>query len=808
MSSLACDHCGTTFTPLRPSDRFCCAGCEFVAKLIKSENLDRFYDLRDTNLAPVKTLVFEPRDFTWLARSAEAAESRRASPAAPAELTLDVQGLSCVGCVWLVEKLFARHPGALGAGVDPTLGRAVLRWTPGACDLPGFARELQRFGYVLGPVGVGKTSEASGLTVRLGLCAAFAMNNMLFTLPVYLGMGDDFALANLFQLIVIGCATLSLAVGGGYFMARAWQGLAARSLHLDLPIAIGLLAAYLGSLAGWLFGQKSLLYFDFVSVFTFLMLLGRWTQIKAVERNRHRLLDLNPRPEAVRALPAGMPLDEADASSAVETPVAEIVAGQFFWLPPGRVLPVLGELAAPAASFSLAWINGESDTRRFERRGRVPAGAQLIGNEPVPFRALETWQNSLLARLTADSAPRTRLPVLVEQVLRVYLPAVLVVAFLGGLSWWIIGGDPVKAAQVFISVLVVSCPCATGVALPLCDELAVARLRRLGVFLRVPDFWGRLRRVRSVVFDKTGTLTLEAPALLNPESLDGLSPEASKALVRLVETNLHPVGRALRAAALSRFSAEVVKESLSGHAPVLRETIARGVCFENEVAVWSLGRVGWSPLENQAVVSAPSVVVLASPSADCELRRNGELVASFRLAEAIRADAPAEIAALRASGLEVAILSGDQPAKVARMADQLGLPRDRAIGGLSPDGKADWLREAGASRILFVGDGANDSLAFDAACCRGTPVADQGLLEGKSDFYFLGRGLRGVRAVFETAALRQRAVGVVFGTALAYNLTVVSLSLAGHMSPLIAAIVMPLSSLVTVGLAGWFFRKD
>ena len=184
----------------------------------------------------------------------------------------------------------------------------------------------------------------------------------------------------------------------------------------------------------------------------------------------------------------------------------------------------------------------------------------------------------------------------------------------------------------------------------------------------------------------------------------------------------------------------------------------------------------------------------------------GARVATFRMKDTARPDARVELGALQRRGLATRILSGDAAEKVAALAEELGLPAGCARGGLSPRGKADWLTANGAEETLMLGDGANDSLAFDRALCRGTPVIHRGLLEQKADFYYLGRGIGGIRALFEADSIRRRTQRAILVFSVAYNLTVVGLAVSGRVNPLVAAILMPVSSLTTLAIVGWGMR--
>lgn len=761
-----CTHCGTPFSAGHAEEAFCCKGCEFVHELIHDEGLDRFYDLRrDAPLRPARGLPFEPRDFSWLENSIVETEGNVA-PGSTVEASYSLDGISCVGCVWLVEKVFMRHDGALAASANPATGRVNLQWVAGKMDLSAFAGELASFGYILGPPGaLDLRREAVSLGARTGLCGAFAMNAMAFTLPFYLGMPDDFAFARVFQLVVFLSATLSMLVGGTYFVQRAWNAIRVGALHIDLPIALGLIIAYVGSIAGWIVGEAGLLYFDFVGTFVFLMLGGRYLQMSAVEKNRSRLQRHRPVPDTVRSPDHAEPL-----------PLSALVPATRFELQPGQSVPVASVLDSEAGDFSLEWISGEADSRTFQAGRAVPAGAIHLGSEPVILTASETWGDSLLSRLVANDRKAVRVPGL-EKLLRYYLLAVLLIG-VGAFAWWLKHGTLTEAFQVMISVFIVSCPCALGVALPLADDLASAIMERAGVFIREPLLWARLRKARTIIFDKTGTLTLERPVLVNPEVMGNLSPDARLALARLTNGSLHPVSRAL----LEALGSEG-QRLLRDHPEVeITDVPGTGRHFNNAGEIWSIGKPEHS-----------------GPH-DAELRRGDELVASFRFKESLRPDAIASLEMLRKKNHRLVILSGDRPEKVAAAAKLLGIPSEDAHASLQPGEKEKLVRELDRHDTLFIGDGANDSLAFNAAWATGTPVVDRSLLESKADFYFLGKSLRFLPLFFQLAHRRRAVVARAFSFALLYNLSVVAVSISGHMNPLLAAILMPLSSAISLGI--------
>jgi len=731
--------------------------------MLKQEGFEHFYDLKSNqNLPPVSPQAMRQQDYGWLEASTIAAEATRENESVAAELTVSVQGLSCMACIWLIERVFAKQ-GGTQIDVDITRGELRMAWQPGTFQPVEFARELQRFGFLLGlaRADAGQATD-NNLERRTGVCGAFAMNAMAFSLPAYFGMPADFPFARWFDLVAAASATLALFVGGSYFAQRAWHALRAGVLHIDTPITLGILAAYVGSLIGWISGAQGLKYFDFVAMFIFLMLGGRLVQQMAVARNRRRLLR-DP------SIPDAEMLDS-------------LKAGESFVVKPGQAVAVAAKLDDAHASISLEWINGESDSCTRTSGQLVPSGALNAGTRALNATALESWCDSTLCQLLEARRGGDNRDLRLEKLLRGYLIVVVLAGVIGGLWWWQHTGDWTRAMQVMISVFVVSCPCALGVAAPLADDIAASRAERHGVFVRTLGLWKKLTRLRQVVFDKTGTLTLENPVLINLDALEALDASARQALRHLTSGNLHPVSRslfdALGGTAESPLHAEVIEEP--GH----------GLHFkQDDVTVWSLSR----PQDQ---------------SADAIFTRDDQLIASFRFRDALRAESLAQVDALQSRGLRVSILSGDREPKVAAIAAQLHLARDQWQHSMTPDQKAAWIASHEPQATLYIGDGANDSLAFDAASCAGSPVTGRSFLEHKADFYFLGHSMRFMSSLLDIAATHRRAVHAVFAFSVTYNIVTVIVGLMGHLSPLWAAILMPLSSVATLSLVALIFRAQ
>jgi Cu2+-exporting ATPase len=350
---------------------------------------------------------------------------------------------------------------------------------------------------------------------------------------------------------------------------------------------------------------------------------------------------------------------------------------------------------------------------------------------------------------------------------------VLGISAVGLAIWWPAGPD--KALQVAVALLVVTCPCAIGISVPLAYELAQARLRREGFFIRSADLLDRLPRVRKVLFDKTGTLTLGRLELIDRHAISELRPEPRDVAFNLAARSNHPVSRCLAAElskAGARFLPGLQVEEHPGH----------GLELTRDGSVWRLGAATWAAPRAQG---AQGVV----------LSRDREPVAAFPMRDSVRPDAEREIAALRQEGADVWLISGDAPTRVQEMAHRLGVSPRHALGGQRPQDKAAVVAALDSADTLYLGDGVNDSLAFERALCAGTPAIDRPVMPGKSDFFLLGEGIGSIREALRLSRQLRQVVRRVLAVALAYNAVAVAVCLAGWMTPLRATVAMPLSSL-------------
>jgi Cu2+-exporting ATPase len=715
---------------------------------------------------PATGALSQRRDEKWL----DAVEARVRGSDPRARVTLDVQGLHCVGCVWLIEELFARAQDGERVEVNPALGRVDMVVGP-QFDVRGFVRGVERFGYLFGPPIKREQRASRDLLWRLGVCAAIAMNSMIFAIPLYAGL-DAGPVFSLFTTLNFGLGALAVAVGGTVFFRSAWRALQQRMLHLDLPIAMGVALAFVGSAVSYFTQRSRAAYFDTLDVFITLMLFGRWLQEHIVDRNRAWLLASDGTD--------GLLVRRVRDGRVEIARCAEIEAGDSLLVAPGDLVPVDARLEGSGGSFSLDWIFGESRPRSYAQGEVVPAGAFASGDEASLVSATTAFEQSPLRELlrATDRAvgSQARTSPWFQLLSKVYVIGVLGVAASGFVGWMLATGDLSRALGVTTAVLIVTCPCAFGIATPLAYEMVQARLRRAGLFVRRSGFLDRATAVRTVVFDKTGTLTTGALALADAGPLEALNEEQRAVLYDLVARSGHPKSAAVREAI------EVQGLRLDAEARTV-EHPGLGLELVRAGRRWRLGEPRW--------------VGASGAKGDLAFGVDGIVLAELTTVERLRADATSEVAALVADGYDVWLLSGDTQERADVAAHACGVPLDHAIGERTPQDKALFVQVMPAP-VLFVGDGVNDAMALDRAHVSGTPAVDRPFVPARADFFFVTPGLGPIRLALRSARALAQVVRADLAIALVYNALAVGLALAGRMSPLLCAVLMPASSLTTI----------
>ncbi len=759
-ASTTCRHCG-----LASEAAFCCPACEAAHALIASCGLDQYYALRDGQ---------SPRPES--ARGTSAWLELLPPPAVRAdgavERTLDVEGIRCAACVWLLERLFERQAGAVSVCVNPGAGNVRLVYRPDTFELDDYVARVAAVGYRLGPPRKdGVDRPLRGLVTRFGVSAAIAMNQMVLSLSLYLGLRDG-PLYEVMRWASLALGVAAFAVGATPFLSSAWGALKNRLIHLDVPIALGMVLAFAGSVASFFLQDGRASYFDTLSVFITLMLLGRVLQARVVARNRRALLV----DDGVEALP----VRRLTAEGSEVVPAARLAKGDRLVVAPGELVPVAARVSSLGGTISREALTGEASPEDVREGEIVKAGAIVALPHALIVTAEEAFSASALRALipATESAPSdvARATRFWRRYSGAYVALVLALAILGGAAHALFGRGPDAALEVVVALLVVTCPCALGIAAPLAYEIAQANLRRRGVLVSRASLLDRASEVDALVFDKTGTLTLGALELADPSALQRLSADDRALLHTMVVRSLHPMSSALA-------------DALRG-TPLLAdsEVEVREARGEGLIARLASG--------DEARVGSPAFA--GGGEGEVVFSRRGAALAAFSFDERVAQGSRELVGRLIAEGYDVRVLSGDRLERVERVGRVLGLPPSALIGEQTPEQKAAWLVARRPSRALFVGDGLNDVLAAREAHASGAPSPRLPVLPSRVDVCFDGPLLPAVGALLATARALSRAVRQTLALALVYNLVAVVLALLGVMSPLLCAVFMPLSSVSAV----------
>lgn len=782
-----CLHCKG---PAPAGEPFCCTGCEAVHQALQGAGLQDWYRLREVDRDAIVGVAARPRDdraYGYLDTDAYRQQHCRAAGGQGGyEAAWAVDGMTCVACAWLIEEVARKHDGVQEVRVDLLEQRMELRFGEGA-PLGEIAKEIGRFGYAVALPGDATDPGAARRAdlVDIGVAGALMGNTMLLVLPYYAGL-DTGRFAILFGWLSMLLATVSLAVPGRIFLRNAWAATRMRMISLDVPIAIGLCAAWLYSLAQLVRGAYDQLYLDSLVMLVFSLRVGRFFQARTVERAtaRTRLLAASM-PDLVHVLRDGR---------WVEVAAEQITVGETVRVDPGQRLPADGRLLRDA-EVDLQVVSGEEAPRRLRAGEALPAGARAVD---LAFEVEVEQPPPLLASPTPAAGTARRTPMLADRIGAIFT-AVIIVAAAGGFAYWAAHGGLGTGLQVAMVVLIVACPCALGLATPTAVALAIADAARHGVLIREPSVIERLGVLRSVVFDKTGTVTEGRPEVERSAwaGQGGADPVVVAALADVEATSRHPIARGV-VRFLESYEREAglqprrqLPESVEVEAGSGIRGASRGLHVAARAAEGSTNNPTLDAFVEAARRDGLSVVVLT---------RDDAAIGALGLRDALRADATEVVAALRGEGLHVELLSGDHPVAVAAVAARLHIAA--ATGDVRPAEKAariEALQTHGP--VAMVGDGQNDVLALEGASLAVTLAGATPSAIGASEIVLQSGGLGGIRWLLEKARRTRSTIRATLAFAAVYNLLGVSWALSGTLTPLIAAVLMPLSSASVVAIA-------
>jgi len=701
-----------------------------------------------------------------------------------ARLDLAVDGIHCAGCMAKIERGLAVVPAVTRARVNLTDKRVAVEWAGGAADPARVVDRLAELGFKAYPfeparAEANEAEAAASLLRRLGVAAFAAMNIMLLSVSVWSGNVTDITpeQRDFFHWLSALIALPAAAYAGQPFFRSAVRALQARSLNMDVPITLGVLLALAMSVFETL-GHAEHAYFDSAIMLLTFLLAGRYLD----QNMRRRTRALAGNLAALRAETAVKFVGDGEIR---EVPIASIHPGDLVLVRPGERVAIDGVVTEGRSDVDQSLITGETAHVPAGKGAAVYAGTMNVtGTLQVEVRAAAagTLLDEIKRLLERATEARSGYLRLADRAARLYAPVVHVTALATLLGWLAAGAGWHDAIVTAIAVLIITCPCALGLAVPAVQVVAAGALFRTGVLLNAGDAIERLAEVDTVLFDKTGTLTLPEPEVVNAAEI---APPLLALAGRLALSSRHPLAAAIAAAAGA-------KAPLADAA----EEPGQGVCAVIDGIAVKLGRPSFCGATAEAEAAAKH---------DAEVSLIGFAYGDerhvFAVRQRLRPDAVAVVDRLKRAGLTVEIISGDRSEAVAPVAARLGIDAFRAA--LTPAQKIARIAELKAEgrRVLMVGDGLNDAPSLAAAHVSLSPVTAVHLSQATADAVFLGERLAPVAAALAIAAKARRVMRANLWLAAGYNFVAVPLAILGFASPLVAALAMSGSSLLVTANA-------
>ena len=680
----------------------------------------------------------------------------------------------CATCITDVETALTAHPGVQNARVNLTLRRVTVD-APGltADDLIPVLAGVGFEAHELDPDALSATTadrQGRDLLMRIGVSGFAMMNIMILSVAVW--SGAESATRDLFHWISGAIALPTVFFAGQPFFRSAWAAIRVGRLGMDVPISLALILASAISVYETIESGHHA-YFDAAAMLCFFLLIGRYLDHRTRAIARSAAAELT-----ALEVPRATLLVEGTEQT---VPVANLRPGDLIRIRPGARVPADGEIVEGRSEIDRALLTGET-LPVLAAPGQMLSAGEVNLTGPLVLRVTAAGRDSSLSRLTAlveaAEAARGRYTSLAERASRAYSPSVHLMALCSFAGWVWATGDLRLAVNIAAAVLIVTCPCALGLAVPAVATAASGRLFRRGLLIKDGTALERLAEVDTVVFDKTGTLTLGRPSLV---SADPLPAEMRPVAHALAQGSSHPLSVALAAALTDHMAADLSD---------VAEHPGFGVSARWGGRIVRLGRADWLGVADDDEDRPTSATWLAV---------EGQAPIRLEFTDELRPGAAECVAMLRKAGLRVLLISGDRRAAVADLAGRLGIQDFHAA--VDPQGKEAMVAGLAAkgARVLMVGDGLNDTAALARAHASVSPASALDAARVASDMVLTGNDLVPVAEAVATARLATRRIRQNFAISIAYNIVAVPLAVAGMVTPLIAALAMSLSS-ITVTL--------
>ncbi|ALG67742.1 heavy metal translocating P-type ATPase [Beggiatoa leptomitoformis] len=815
MSETHCYHCGLpipekTYLPVRINHEthlMCCAGCQAVAQAIVDSGLTDFYDYRTDNAPTGREIVPSFLQQTTVYDNPQIQKRFvREEGENIYEAALILEGITCAACVWLNERHLRSLSGVLEVSVNYTTHRARVRWDSRKIQLSDILQAVTRIGYLAHPYDPDRQQavleqERRYYLRRIGVAGVLSMQIMMFALAVYAAewsgtqLEDEFRI--LFNWISLLLTIPIMLYAATPFFNNAYRDLSLRRVGMDVPVALGLLLAFVGSVWTTIVQGTEHVYYDSVSMFVFFLLSGRYFELVARQKSSHASESL------VRIVPsmATRLITNATGTDEELVLVADLAIGDTVLIRPGENIPADGQVIAGYSSIDESLLTGESRPIEKHSGDTVIAGTINI-ESPLQMRVdkigADTVLSHILRLLERAQTEKPNITQFADQIAGWFVGGVLLLSVIVAFYWWQV--DPSRWLEITLSVLVVTCPCALSLATPTAITAATSTLTRIGLLTTRGHALETLARATHIVFDKTGTLTIGRLTLHSTHNIsDWTTSTCLQYATALEKYSEHPIAKALHNACTNT--------PLSANAVI--NQLGAGLQGEINGKTYFVGTVAF--IQTQTTLTLPLTTLNT-------LQKTGQTLVCFAdkqqihciflLDDELRAGARELIDALRKQHKQLYLFSGDHVTAVQNVALAVGITDYAAE--LSPADKLSKVKalQAQGAVVVMIGDGVNDAPVLAQAQVSIAMGSGTQIARASADMILLSEQLSNLNIGIQTAqktliVIRQNIVW-----AIAYNVLALPAAALGFVPPWLAALGMSLSSLLVVLNALRLVKKE
>ena len=783
-----CAHCGLPAPASRSGDAaFCCNACKSAYEIIHGCGLDRYYDLAKLSQRTAAPAAGRGAQYTEFDHPQFMQRHAQSLQGGLMRIELGVRGVHCAACIWLIERLPRLVDGVISIHASAPTARVTITWDPRQVKLSHIAATLDQLGYAahVADAQHGEVRAYRQMMLRVGVAGAIAGNVMLVSVALYGGAfsGIESRFSLLFRWVGFALALLSVAWPGRVFLRSAWTALRVGVPHIDIPVALGLVVALVAGAISTVRNSGDV-YFDTVCVLVFFLLAGRWVQ-ETQQRRASSTLSL-----MATITPSGA--HRCEDGLIRDVPSESLVPGDEVEVRAGESIPVDGTVCGGTSHLDLSVLTGESRPVHVGVGDAVLAGATNLGST-LRVNVRTTGAETRLGRLMqlVASAAERKAPIVraADRIAGRFVIIVSGLALATLVGWLII--DASRAASAATAVLIVTCPCALALATPLAVMVGIRRAAAQSILIKGGDVIEALAGGGTVVLDKTGTITQGRGEVTRWMGDGSIKPWVGA----LSAHSNHPVAVALgRHCGTSKVEAKCVVQVVG--AGMVGEVGGHELWIGNAALAAQRGEPlpEWAQQAIATLVSERATPVLVSV--------DGSVRAVAGVGDALRADSAKAIAWLQHAGWNVMLCSGDCEEIVRSVADEVGIRASDALGACAPERKLEVIRDrANKGVVVMVGDGVNDAAALAEATVG---VAVHGGAEASmhaADVYLAQPGLEPLVSLVDGARHTMRIIRINLGVSLAYNMVCATLAVIGLITPLVAAVLMPMSSITVIGIS-------